>query len=404
MTTTTRVVADADRLVRAAEITGPALARFNVQEVLDDLLGGVRHLLGTDTAAVLLLSSRSGQLVATAASGLEEEVRLGTRIPVGAGFAGRIAAEKRPVILDNVRASDVVNPLLLEKGIRSLLGVPLLAGGAILGVLHVGSLTARDFTLDDVQLLEIVAERVALALRLRLIEMEQAAALQQSLLPEQLPVRSGLEFAAQYVPSEGGGGVGGDWYDVFPLASGGLGLVIGDVVGRGLNAALVMGRLRSALRACALDGDPPATVLDRLDRDMQQFEPGLMATVLYATLDGSAQRLHIATAGHPLPMLAYPGAGGAVQIDIPIDPPIGVTGRGFRRTSVVDLPDGAIVFFYTDGLIESRSMSIDVGLRKLKALVTPMPAASLCATTVTHLIGADPPGDDVTVLAMRRCS
>jgi len=112
---------------------------------------------------VLLLDEGSGELVARAAVGIEEEVERGVRIPMGKGFAGRVAAERRPVVLDDVDHADVLNPILREKGIKSLLGVPLLAHGEAIGVLHVGCLTPRRFDKDDVELLELVAERVGVA-------------------------------------------------------------------------------------------------------------------------------------------------------------------------------------------------------------------------------------------------
>src|SRR6202007_1192156 len=114
-----------------------------------------RIILQADTAAALLLDFSSGQLIATAAAGLEEEVRQGVRIPVGRGFAGRIAAEHRPVILDHVDHTTVLNPILLSRGIKSMMGVPMVAGGKVIGVLHVGSLTPRRFTGDDIGLLQM---------------------------------------------------------------------------------------------------------------------------------------------------------------------------------------------------------------------------------------------------------
>jgi signal transduction histidine kinase len=114
---------------------------------------------------VLLLDEAGDQLVARAAVGIEEEVEQGVRIPVGGGFAGRIAAEQRPVVLDDVDHADVLNPILRAKGIKSLLGVPLVGVGEdVIGVLHVGSLVPRDFAVDDVELLQLVAERVAIAI------------------------------------------------------------------------------------------------------------------------------------------------------------------------------------------------------------------------------------------------
>jgi GAF domain-containing protein len=156
---------------------------------------------------VLLLDSSGRQLIATAASGLEQEVSQGVRIPVGLGFAGRIAAERRPVILDRVDHGNVLNPLLLEKGIRSLVGVPLLASGTVLGVLHVGTVRDRGFTADDAALLQLAADRAAMAVQSLRSREDQAAALalQRSLVPSALPGVAGTEVAARYVPGAGHG-------------------------------------------------------------------------------------------------------------------------------------------------------------------------------------------------------
>ena len=144
--------------------------------MLDALLDRTRELLDVDTCAILLLDEESNELVAWAALGIEEEVEQGVRIPVGDGFAGRIAAEKEPVILDDVDHADVLNPILHEKGIKSLLGVPLVVEGEVRGVLHVGSLAVREFTVDEVELLQLVADRAALAIdHARLFEAERAA-------------------------------------------------------------------------------------------------------------------------------------------------------------------------------------------------------------------------------------
>ena len=123
------------RLRDIQSITDAALSRLDGRELLVELLDRMREILQVDTAAVLLLDAPSGQLIATAAAGLEEEVRQGVRIPVGGGFAGRIAAERRPVILDHVDHTTVFNPILWAKGIRSMMGVPMVAGGKLIGVL-----------------------------------------------------------------------------------------------------------------------------------------------------------------------------------------------------------------------------------------------------------------------------
>src|SRR4051812_39072188 len=142
-----------ERLRRLEAVTDATLSRLDASDLLDELLERVRDLLGADTAAILLLDPHSGQLVATAAKGIEEEGRRGVRIAVGRGLAGGVAETRRPMMIAAVPPPDVVNPILLELGIRSLLGVPILAAGEVIGVLHVGSLRPRQFTADDIQLL-----------------------------------------------------------------------------------------------------------------------------------------------------------------------------------------------------------------------------------------------------------
>ena len=151
------------RLEDLQAVTDAALAHLELDELLGVLLPRIRDILHTDTCAVLLLDDDRTELVARAALGIEEEVEQGVRIPLGRGFAGRVAATAQPVILDDVDHADVMNPILREKGIKSMLGVPLIVRGDVIGVLHVGTLTPRKFNRDDVELLGLVAERVALA-------------------------------------------------------------------------------------------------------------------------------------------------------------------------------------------------------------------------------------------------
>jgi signal transduction histidine kinase len=155
---------DAERLRRLQLVTDAALAHLDLDELLAELLTRIRSALETDTAAVLLLDETRKELVAHSAVGLEEEVEHGIRSPLGAGFAGRIAAERRPIVLDDVDRADDINPILREKGVKSLLGVPLVFGNRVLGVLHVGTLSPRDFTHEDVELLEVFAKTASIAI------------------------------------------------------------------------------------------------------------------------------------------------------------------------------------------------------------------------------------------------
>jgi signal transduction histidine kinase len=157
------------RVEHVQAVTDAALGHLELDDLFAVLLPRIRDILGADTCAVLLVDEDANELVARAAVGIEEEVERGVRIPVGLGFAGRIAAERHPVILPDVDHADVLNPILREKGIKSMLGVPLLVGGHALGVIHVGALVHRRFTTDDVELLQLVADRVALAIERALL-------------------------------------------------------------------------------------------------------------------------------------------------------------------------------------------------------------------------------------------
>ncbi|HEX6736913.1 MAG TPA: GAF domain-containing protein, partial [Vicinamibacteria bacterium] len=153
------------RLRAVESVTEAALAHLAHDDLLPELLGRIRGLLAADIAVVLLLDeAQPDTLVARAAVGLEEEVARGVRLPLGRGFAGRVAAERRPLLVEDIERAEVLDPLLRERGVRSLLGVPLLVEGRTLGVLYVGTLRPRGFTPDDTDLLQLAADRVALAL------------------------------------------------------------------------------------------------------------------------------------------------------------------------------------------------------------------------------------------------
>lgn len=322
-------------------------------------------------------------------------------VPVGKGFSGRVAAERQPVIIEDVQNAGIFNPLLVRRGIRSLLGVPMIAAGVLVGVLHVGSLTPRQFTESDVELLELAAERAALAVRTVASRSERAAskALQESLLPAPPPDVPGVGFAVRYVP--GSGGVGGDWYDVFTLPTGEQCFVIGDVAGHGLDAAVVMGRMRSALRAYALDSPDPAEVLRRLDRKVQIFEPDAMATVLYMVCDPDMSRARVSSAGHLPPVMVVPGSPAAF-LRVEPDPPIGTEEVHERSSVTVDVPEGALMCLYTDGLVERRDRPIDESLEILRESVVPTMPEALSSTVMGALIGSRPTDDDVALLVARR--
>lgn len=166
----------AKQLAALQRITDAALAHLSVQEVLAESLKRIREVLEVDTVAILLFETEGDELVAWAAQGLEEEVVMGVRIPAGRGFAGRVFAEKRPIIIEDVEHADIFNPILQNKGIQSLLGVPLLVEGRATGVLHVGKFESAHFEDSHVRLLEAAAARIALPIEnARLYQEERAA-------------------------------------------------------------------------------------------------------------------------------------------------------------------------------------------------------------------------------------
>jgi sigma-B regulation protein RsbU (phosphoserine phosphatase) len=402
----------ADRLRDIESLTDAALSRLDEYALLSALVERVREVLRADTAAVLLLDQSARQLIATAASGIEEEVRQGVRIPLGTGFAGRVAASHEPVILTRVDHTTVRNPLLVDRGIRSLLGVPLLVGGRVIGVLHVGSLSGRPFDQQDVELLQLAADRAALAVHSLMAQDDAlaAVALQRSLLPTALPAVPGLGLAARYVA--GSGAVGGDWYDVFVLPDGKLGVVVGDVAGSGLEAAVIMGRMRSALRAYVLETPDPATALRMLDRKIQYFEPNAMATVLYGLYTPGTGDFTVSSAGHLPPVLAAPG-GQAGLLPLRPDPPIGTADDPQRGSATFFIPPGALLCCYTDGLVERRGQVLDQGMDTLAAtlgkLIAAGPGAATepvaedaCAEIMRALVGSTAAQDDIAVLVLSR--
>jgi serine phosphatase RsbU (regulator of sigma subunit) len=248
----------------------------------------------------------------------------------------------------------------------------------------------------------VAAERVAGATQARQLAIESAAAtlLERSLQPGRLPRLPGVQLAARYVTGENRL-VGGDWYDAFTVPSGQLWLIVGDVAGHGLNAAVVMGRVKSALRAYALECQSPQDALERTDRKVQHFEIGSLITVVCIVASPPYDRFDICSAGHPPPVLAAPGQD-AEFVDIRPGPPLGAVRDLARTARSIEVPDGATLVLYTDGLVEDPNEPIDAGLRKLRSAVRTDDPAIVCYTVMHHLIGNRPPTDDITVLAMRR--
>ncbi|MDP8942756.1 MAG: SpoIIE family protein phosphatase [Actinomycetota bacterium] len=384
-------------------VTDAALSHLELSELCRELLACISKIMTVDSAAVLLLEPDEDVLTVRAAIGSEDEVGR-VRVRIGEHFAGRVAAERRPILIPDASRSDV-RPSLRRTGVRSLLGVPLLLEDRLLGVLHVGTLEARKFTEDEIGLLRLIAERAALAIEhSRLYEREQGIVetLQRSLLPERLPRLPGLTMAARYLPGGEGMQIGGDWYDAILLDEGRLGVAMGDVVGHGLGAASLMGQLRNALRAYAVEGHSPAGVVARLDRLMETLEHGRMATLLYLEVNPDGARVRFSCAGHPPPLVRGPD-GSVTYLEGARSLPLGVTADEPREEEAAELEPGSTLVLYTDGLVEDRERPIDDGLRRLSRAAaegSPDPE-QLCEQLVERLLEGREARDDVAVLAFQ---
>jgi anti-anti-sigma factor len=209
----------------------------------------------------------------------------------------------------------------------------------------------------------------------------------------------GLSLAARYLPGSAGIDVGGDWYDVFPMPTGRVALVVGDVIGRGLKAAAAMGQLRIALRAYALDADDPAEVLARLSGLLEDLRDVEMATVFFGIVDYGHQSFRFAAAGHPAPLLIKPD-GEAIFLEGGRRPPLGVQMKG-APAAAADLEPGSTLLLYSDGLVETRERSIDEGMSTLRQLVehVDLDLEELCDLVIEKM--ATRSSDDVALLALR---
>jgi PAS domain S-box-containing protein len=389
-------------------VTDVALTHLGFDDLVAALLPRVAETLDADAAGIILLDEDAATRTTTA-SGVAlvpgGRIERGDRIPMPHD-SGRLAGIKEPIAFGAIDDPDVLHPLLRESGLQSVAAAPLTLEHGMVGALHVGSLTRRDFTPQEVSLLSLLADRAALAVRhARRYEHERGIVetLQRSLLPPSLPLVPGFTMAARYLPAETDSRVGGDWYDVIVLDDGGIAIAIGDVSGHGIRAAALMGQLRNALRAYAFEGYPPSVAAGRLDSLVRQVESSWFATLAYAVIEPDGNTLTLANAGHPAPLLVTP-EGEARFLESGRGSPLGTahSADAFEEATH-ELPSGSLLFFYTDGLIERRGIPLLESLEQLREVVTEGPPApeALCDHVRAALLGDADPRDDVAFVAVR---
>jgi serine phosphatase RsbU (regulator of sigma subunit)/anti-sigma regulatory factor (Ser/Thr protein kinase) len=307
----------------------------------------------------------------------------------GASTAHEALRSGIPQVLNDAGYSAVVVPL---KGRPGTLG----------GLWLVKQARAGQETVD---LAEELARRASIAVenaRLFARQRTVSETLQQSLLPERLPDIPGLATAARYVPGGPDVDIGGDWYDVMQLPGGGIGLALGDVVGRGERAASLMGQLRNAVRAYAFEGRTPGEVVDHINGLLLDAGSEHMATMIFGVLDPETGEFRFVNAGHPPPLLVEE-QGEARFVTGGNSPPVGaLPSAAYREVSTVLAP-GATLLLYTDGLIEDRETPLDVGLGRLREAATegPQELEAFCSHVMRRVIGDHPCADDVALLAVQ---
>jgi PAS domain S-box-containing protein len=399
-----------DRTARElADVTVPELADIAAVDLLEAVVEGRRSSLGPSEPAVIRALAVQAEHATEALDAADPPGQVARYAP------DRLVTEcvrtGRPVMVPQVKGEDLCHIArspeavgqLERAGVHSYLAVPLIARGEVLGALDLKrTRNPLPFGEDDLLLARELASRAAVQIdnaRWYQNARDTALTLQRSLLPSHPPVTGGLEVASRYQPAGATAEVGGDWFDVIPLEDGKTALVVGDVMGSGINAATTMGRLRTATTTLAsLDVDP-ARLLEHLDKITEGLDEAI-ATCVYAVHDPRLRQCRIANAGHLPP--ARLRAGHAPELlELPTGAPLGVGGVAFSTTTV-DLAPGDRLVFYTDGLVETRQHPLDERLDALLDLLDgpDRPLEEVCDLLLRTLHQPDN-SDDVALLIAR---
>lgn len=403
-----------------ADVAVPQFADFVTVDLLPAIEGGEDPPQGPPYGPVMLRRIAYQSVLEGCP---EAVVRRGTvaAYPPGSTAAECLAAGRpliehmTPAALDEVERESPQRAESMRKfGFRSVLAVPMRARGLTLGVATFSRhQQPKPFEQDDLLLGQEITARAAVCIdnaRRYSHERSISLTLQSSLLPQRLPEQAALQVASRYLPADTRAGVGGDWFDVIPLSGARVALVVGDVVGHGIQASATMGRLRTAVRTLADVDLPPDELLTHLDDLVNHLATGadttretagdIGATCLFAVYDPVSRHCTVARAGHPVPALVTPD--GAVEfLDIPAGPPLGLGGLPFEATEL-ELAEGSLLVLYTDGLVETRGRDIDEGIDALREVLQ-RPTNDLEATcdALLRTMLTDRPADDVALLVAR---
>ena len=398
------------RSERLQAMTAALTGLLTQREVASVLLDQSIAAFDVDVCLIALYRPETNELECVVARGVDEdEMAPWLRYSVSEDYPGAEAFRHRSALVLDRDGYVGQYPRLADSfaklGIETISYFPLYAGGRGMGVAVFAWHAPRALDADELAFFETLASQAAQALdRAQRYEAERSVAetLQRSVLPDRLPEIEGLELAARYLPGTAGVEVGGDWFDVITLDRGRVGLVVGDVVGKGVRAAATMGQLRNGLRAFALEQLRPSSVVTRVNRLLDSLADAPFATLAYLTVDPRRRVLRYTLAGHPPPVLLRPD-GTAGFLEGARSLPLGVGGDVDFAQEVLELEPGSTVVLYTDGLVERRDSTLDEGLERLRASVAAAPREpeALVDAVIADCIGDVERSDDVAVLAFR---
>ena len=374
------------RLDGIGQVNEAAMQSLELHELMDSVLARIMGIMEAQAALIMLM--RGGRLVAVASRGFKEGLVEDFSLSLGEGVAGQVATTGKPVSISDVQSDPrIVHPILVDNGIRSLLAVPMLRGGETIGVLHVDWREQRDFTTDDVRFLELLADRVAVAVfnaDLYRRQKEVAEALQREMLvlPRELP---GVRFGHVYRSASDGAHVGGDFYDLFPEDHSRVWMVMGDVSGHGIEAAMTAALIREVTRALALEVGRPEEVLQMVNRavvtrlDFRHF-----ATMFLGVLDLRTGRLTYCSAGHPPGLIIGKDRGISELASRGL--PVGAFPDTVYSATTVSVDPGESIFLYTDGISEARDREGFFGVERLMEVLKGSHTPELLPRTVLAVV------------------
>ncbi|MCP3754702.1 SpoIIE family protein phosphatase [Streptomyces sp. TBY4] len=393
-----------------ADLAVPRLADAVTVDVLDAMAHGDEPGMGLIGGVAL---RRLGKAPLSGSRVTDILAPLGRTLlfPVAAPYTQALAARQPYLIarLDEQAVAPAARHTskpaqLLAVGVHSLVMAPLVARETVIGVAtFYRTRPVGSFGSEDVTLAGELAARAALSIDNALLyhrEHDTAVLLQRSMLPQHITPPPGIEVSHRYLPASDVNEIGGDWYDVLPLAGGKAALLIGDVMGHGIAAAAVMGRLSASVRALARLDLSPVRLLHQLEAVLGDLAEPMLATFLYVVCDPATGHCTVTRAGHPPPALVLPD--GTVRLlDTPPGVPLGVGGIAFTPTEIT-APPGSLLVLYTDGLIEARGRDLDERLAEMtRLLADPQRQLDhLCDSLITHLVPAAA-DDDVALLIAR---